>query len=78
MIYICAYCDAPIPDEDIARRHYSQARRSKPLYCNREHAVLGMQQRGHYKRMSLAGKPARSKAVAESNRLHPRRKQGSA
>ncbi len=80
MSYACGYCGQPIPNPNKAR-HYSLARLEQlagegRLYCCREHTVLGMQQEGFYKVISVKGRPARSKAVAKSNQVHPRRKRG--
>ena len=80
MSYACGYCGEPIPNPR-QTRHCSLARLEQlagegRLYCCREHTVLGMQQAGFYREISVKGRPARSKAVAKSNQTNPRRKLG--
>src|SRR5689334_20209870 len=47
---------------------------SKAGKAGREAAVPHLKETGHYKAMSDAGRDARSKAVAQSNREKPRRR----
>src|SRR6266487_165404 len=75
--YICCICEESIPDDKIQRRHYSKA---KPMpspdrmTCSKKCQNLLRSRDGLYKRMSQQGRDKRSKAVAQSNRDHPRRK----
>lgn len=70
----CDFCGMPIPDEVIAKRHYSSNKMPKFVCCDREHSAAYRKQHGMYKDMSKVGKSARSTAVAKSNRDNPRRK----
>ena len=69
----CAFCNKELPENTRQRRHRTQDD-TRPLCCNREHEVERRKQAGMYKAMSLAGRAARSAAVATSNREKPRRK----
>jgi hypothetical protein len=69
----CDYCGEAIPYEVIAKRHYTAKNLPGRLYCNRDHQILARIANDEYKAMSVIGRDARSKGVAESNRAHPRR-----
>lgn len=46
----------------------------KHHFCCREHRDEFSRHNGHFKKMSLAGAPGRSRVIPQSNREKPRRK----
>lgn len=70
----CAYCGEEIPASVIQARHYSPGKTPKHVYCDKNCRAKHDQQTGKLQEMSATGKTARSKAVTQPNKTHPRRK----
>jgi hypothetical protein len=73
----CAFCGKALDLATIIReRHYSaaQIQAHGPYHCDRECDMARRKRDGFFKQMSVKGREARSKAVAKSNVVNPRRK----